>query len=431
MTTTKTPHLFLSPPHMGGAELPLVQEAFASNWIAPLGPMVDSFEREAAAVTGRKGGAALISGTSAIHLALKYLGVGHGDHVLCSSLTFSGSCNPILYEGAIPVFIDSEPATWNMDPVRLEEAIIALKTQGIKCKAAIVVDLYGQSADYARIVPILEREGIPLIEDSAEALGAKCSGRPCGSFGVVGILSFNGNKIITTSGGGMLVTDDVAILKKARFWATQARDPAPWYEHSEVGYNYRMSNVVAAIGRGQLQVLEQRVEQKRRIFAMYQERLGKLPGITFMPEPPWSRSNRWLTVILIDPARFGANTHAIREALEAENIEARPVWKPMHLQRVFNVQRSEGNERRTVSAKVGSASGGNVQRPMLNEERSNTTTNHQPPTTNYPALAFGGQVAEELFDRGLCLPSGTAMTEADVERVVKIVKSGGKKDIRH
>ena len=252
MTKEEAPRIFLSPPHMGGAELGFVQQAFESNWIAPLGPNVDAFEREAAAAAGRTGGAALVSGTSAIHLALKYLGVGRGDHVLCSTLTFSGSCNPILYEGAVPVFVDSEPESWNMCPDRMGEAIAVLKARGIRCKAAIVVDLYGQSADYERIVPILEREGIPLIEDSAEALGASYRGKPCGSFGVMGILSFNGNKIITTSGGGMLVADDPAVLQKARFRATQARDPAPHYEHSELGYNYRMSNIVAGIGRGQL-----------------------------------------------------------------------------------------------------------------------------------------------------------------------------------
>jgi pyridoxal phosphate-dependent aminotransferase EpsN len=424
---------------MGGAELGLVQEAFASNWIAPLGPMVDAFELEAAAAAGRKGGAALVSGTSTIHLALKYLGVGRSDHVLCSTLTFSGSCNPILYEGAVPVFIDSEPETWNMDPLKLEQAICELKAQGIRCKAAIVVDLYGQSADYGRIVPILEREGIPLIEDSAEALGAKCSGKPCGSFGMMGILSFNGNKIITTSGGGMLVADDEAILKKARFWATQSRDPAPWYEHSEVGYNYRMSNVAAAIGRGQLQVLDNRVGRKREIFDAYRNLLGNTPGISFMPEPSWSRSNRWLTVILIDPAKFGTDTHAVREALEAENIEARPVWKPMHLQKVFRAQgaglrgqRSEiGGQGSGIKIQDGETMAGrtsNIEHATSNDEqcsRRSLADNHQPPTINYPALSFGGAVAEELFAKGLCLPSGTAMTEADVERVAGIVKRAG------
>ena len=395
---------------MGGGELEFVKEAFASNWIAPLGPMVDAFEREAAAVAGRKGGAALVSGTAAIHLGLKYLGVSRGDHVLCSTLTFSGSCNPILYEGAIPVFIDSEPETWNMDPVGLEQAIAELKARGIRCKAAIVVDLYGQSADYGRIVPILEREGIPLIEDSAEALGATCRGRPCGSFGVMGILSFNGNKIITTSGGGMLVADDEAILKKARFWATQARDPAPWYEHSEVGYNYRMSNIVAAIGRGQLQVLAERVRRKREICAAYQALLGNLPGIAFMPEPEWSRSNRWLSVILITPKEFGSDTHAVREALERENIEARPVWKPMHLQPVF------------AGCRVRSAGCG-VEMGREAEGRGRRSAVPPSPPGLRRASGSPKSVSEELFARGLCLPSGTAMTEADIQRVCETVRN--------
>jgi len=390
-----TPRLYLSPPHMGGMEEAFVHDAFASNWIAPLGPHVDAFELECAATAGRKGGAALSSGTAAIHLALKLLGVTRGDYVLCSSLTFSGSCNPILYEGAIPVFIDSERTTWNMDPALLDEAIMELKKQGIRCKAAIVVDLYGQSADYGRILPILERERIPMIEDAAEALGASYRGHPCGSFGALGILSFNGNKIITTSGGGMLLANDENLLRKARFWATQARDPAPHYEHSELGYNYRMSNVVAAIGRGQLEVLEERVRRKREINFFYREALKDIAGLDFMPVAEPGEPNYWLTVVTVaDGAGFSPKQ--VMDALDAENIESRPVWKPMHLQKVFQIEHADPG--RSPSENAGNA----------------------PP---YPALAFGGDVAEDLFRRGVCLPSGTAMCNTDLERVCHIIKS--------
>lgn len=384
--------IYLSPPHMGGFELDYVHEAFASNWIAPLGPNVDGFEREAAAFAGRSGGAALSCGTAAIHLALKAVGVTRGDYVLCSSLTFSGSCNPIIYEGGIPVFIDSEPGTWNMSPECLEEAIADLKTRGIRCKAAIVVDLYGQSADYERIVPILKREGIPLIEDAAEALGASYRGNPCGSFGAMGILSFNGNKIITTSGGGMLVADDAEIIRKARFRAMQARDLGAHYEHSELGYNYRMSNIIAGVGRGQLKVLHDRVARKKEIFEYYRNAFADLPDIELMPISEKGEPNYWLTVATI---RSGASiTPAdIIAALEAGNIESRPVWKPMHLQPVFG--------------------GGSPDAAAPGQT-------DQPP---YRACTYGGAVAEDLFLRGICLPSGTAMTDDDLARICGLVRS--------
>ncbi len=359
---------------MGGHEQQYVQEVFDSNWIAPLGPQVNAFERECATVTARQGGAALASGTAAIHLALKLLGVTRGDHVLCSSLTFSGSCNPILYEGAVPVFIDADAATWNMDPVLLEAAITDLKAKGIQCKAAIVVDLYGQSADYARLLPVLEREGIPLIEDAAEALGATCRERPCGSFGALGILSFNGNKIITTAGGGMLLADDEALLQKARFWATQSRDPAPHYEHSELGYNYRLSNVLAAIGRGQLEVLAERVCRKTEINRRYRAGLAGIPGVAFMPVAAYGKPNHWLTALTIDEGA-GVSPADVMAVLEAGNIESRPVWKPMHMQPFF---------------------------------------------AEYPA--YGGRVAADLFRRGVCLPSGTAMRDDEVDRVCHLVR---------
>jgi len=385
--------IYLSPPHMGGTELDFVHDAFNSNWIAPLGPNVDGFERDVAAMAGRAGGAALSSGTAAIHLALKAAGVRRGDVVLCSSLTFSGSCNPILYEGAIPAFIDAEPGTWNLCPDLLEQALIRLKARGIRCKAAIVVDLYGQSADYGRIVPLLERENITLIEDAAEALGATYRGRPCGAFGRMGILSFNGNKIITTSGGGMLVADDEGLLLQARFLATQARDPAPHYQHSQLGYNYRMSNIVAGIGRGQIQVLRERVTRKQEIFTFYQQALHDIPAIEFMPISANGEPNYWLTVITIRPdAAFSAGD--LINALGADNIEARPIWKPMHLQPVFHIVPLDGDAPRPAPTDA-------------------------PP---YPAFAALNGTAEDLFTRGVCLPSGTAMTEADMQRIITIIR---------
>lgn len=370
------PRLYLSPPHMGADELGLLQDAFASNWIAPLGPHVDAFEREFAAVVGVPHAAALSSGTAAIHLALQILGVGQGDTVLCSTLTFVASASPIVWAGAEPVFIDSERESWNLDPALVAEEIEAAARRGRPPKAVIVVDLYGQTANLAPILEACRRHGVELIEDAAEALGATHRGRPAGSAGRIGVFSFNGNKIITTSGGGMLVSAEEALVKRARFLAQQARDPAPHYEHSVLGNNYRMSNLLAAVGRGQLRVLPQRVERRRQIFTLYQQALGRSPGITFMPEARWGRATRWLTVIQVDPAEFGATREDIRLHLESFNIEARPTWKPMHLQPVFKGCR-----------------------------------------------VAGGSVAADLFDRGLCLPSGSQMTDADCQRVVDALLS--------
>lgn len=368
--------IYLSPPHLGDRELDLVRDAFASNWIAPLGPHVDAFEQEFCTTVGCRHAVALSSGTAALHLALRWLKLQPGDEVICSTLTFSASVNPILYERATPVFIDSEPGSWNMDPIRLAEAVEDGIKRGRKPRAVIVVHLYGQSADIDPIATTCARHEIPLIEDAAEALGASYKGRAPGGFGMAGIFSFNGNKIITTSGGGMLVSSDGELIKKARYWATQARDPAPHYEHSEVGYNYRMSNVLAAIGRGQLSVLPQRVEARRRNFECYRQELGGLPGIAFMPEAEYGRGTRWLTCITIDPEQAGTDREKIRLALATANIEARPVWKPMHLQPIFA-----------------------------------------------GAECYGGVVSEGLFDRGLCLPSGSSLTDADRNRVIDTVRN--------
>lgn len=363
--------IHLSSPHMSGREQALVADAFESNWIAPTGPHVDGFEREFAAVVGSRHAVALISGTAALHLALQLVGVGRGDEVLVSTLTFSASVNAIRYLGGIPVFIDSERGSWNMDPALLREALCRRARAGRLPTAVLVVHLFGQSADLDPIVAACEEHQVALVEDAAEALGATYKGRAPGTFGRAGVFSFNGNKIITTSGGGMLVTDDALLAARARKLSTQARDPAPHYEHSEVGYNYRLSNVLAAIGRGQLSALEDRVLARRRNFAFYRDALGDLPGLDFMPDAGWGRHTRWLTTLTLDPATFGASAEAVRLALEAEDIEARPVWKPMHQQPVFR-------EFETV----------------------------------------GGSVAEDLFAHGLCLPSGSNLTEDELERVV-------------
>lgn len=380
--------LYLSPPHLGQAEQTFVQEAFDSNWVAPLGPNVDGFEKELAGMVGVAGGAALTTGTAAIHLALKYVGVQPGDHVLCSSLTFSGTCNPIHYVCAKPVFIDSDYQSWNMSPAALEKALAELKAQGIKPKAALVVDLYGQSANYPRLSSILEREGIALIEDSAEALGATCNGRHCGAFGRFGIFSFNGNKIITTSGGGMLVSDDLEALKKIRFWATQSRDPARHYQHSELGYNYRMSNILAGIGRGQLQVLPQRIARRKEINQAYRSGFQDLPEIEFMPIASYGEPNYWLTVITLKSG-CQVTPNQIMDALEAENIESRPIWKPMHLQPFFAAC------------------------PFY----SHFDAGNQPPGGNLPP-----SVSEDLFNRGVCLPSGSSMSVEEQNGVIRIIR---------
>lgn len=370
--------IFLSSPHMGGDEERLVAEAFASNWIAPLGPHVDAFEAEFCAAVGSPHAAALSSGTAALHLALILSGVGPGDEVVVSSLTFSASVNPIVYLGATPVFVDSDRRSWNVDPALLAEAVESRVRAGRTPKAIILVHLYGQSADIDPVLEVCERHGITLVEDAAEALGATYHGRTPGTFGRFGIYSFNGNKIITTSGGGMLVSPDGDAIAHARKLATQARDAAPHYQHSEVGYNYRLSNVLAAIGRGQLHVLADRVAARRRNFDFYQAELGDLPGWELMPEASWGTHSRWLTCATINPAAFGADRETVRLALEAENIEARPVWKPMHLQPVF------------------------AQHPV-----------------------FGGGVAEDLFLRGICLPSGSNLAQEELERVVRAIREVG------
>jgi len=394
---------------MGGEELKLVRDAFEGNYIAPLGPQVDAFEKEFAEKVGVKHAVALSSGTAALHLALRILGVGPGDEVVASDLTFIGSVSPIVFQGGTPVFIDSESTSWNMDPALLAQELEACKRRGKLPKAVVPTDLYGQCADLDQILAACEPHGVPVVADAAEALGATYNGRSAGVGAKAAIFSFNGNKIITTSGGGMLVSDEAEFIEKARCLAQQARDPAPHYEHSTIGYNYRMSNVLAAIGRGQLRVLDQRIETKRKIFTRYQRALGDIPGIEFMPEAKYGRSTRWLSVILITPEEFGMDREAVRQALEAENIEARPVWKPMHLQPVFKVQSSK--------FKVQSS-----RYPSEIDEALHGASKVQGLEQMYKARTVGGEIAEDLFNRGLCLPSGTAMTEEDLERVVKVIK---------
>ncbi len=376
MPETKPPRLFLSPPHMGGEEMRFVQEAFESNYIAPVGPMIKEFETEFCEKTGIAHAAAVTSGTAAMHLALHALGVGAGDTVMASTLTFIGSVSPIIFQGATPIFIDSDRISWNMDPDLLSEELERCARKGHLPKAVVPTDIYGQCADLDRIRAACDRYGIPVIVDAAEALGATRGGRSAGAGAKAAVYSFNGNKIITTSGGGMLASDDAELITTAEFLSQQARESAPHYEHATVGYNYRMSNILAAIGRGQLRVLDERVEQKRMLFERYREALGDTPGIEFMPEAPYGKSNRWLTVVLITPEEFGADREAVRTALEDHDIESRPVWKPMHRQPVFRDCRIRG-----------------------------------------------GSVSEDLFRRGLCLPSGTRMSAGDVERVVSIIKS--------
>lgn len=371
--------ILLSTPHMGENELHFIEEAFRTNWIAPLGPNVDAFEREIADLVGSGHAAAVSSGTAAIHLAVRMLGVKPGDRVFCSTLTFAASANPIVYEGGEPVFIDAEPGSWNMSPQALERAFAAAVAEGWLPKAVIVVNLYGQSADMDPILEICNHHGVPVIEDAAESLGARYKGRASGVFGLMGVYSFNGNKIITTSGGGMLISDNEDLIRQARFLATQARDPAPHYQHSQIGFNYRMSNILAGVGRGQLQVLGERVEARRAVFETYRTRLAGLPGLQWMPEPDWSYSNRWLTTLTLDSKVAGMTANAFIERLGDEMIEARPVWKPMHLQPVFAGTRHfvHGNE----------------------------------------------SVSDHIFETGVCLPSGSNMTEAELDRVIEAIKS--------
>ena len=379
MNTHPKPRLFLSPPHMSGEEQELVQQAFASNYIAPIGPMVDAFEREFSEYTGIPHCVALTSGTAATHLALREALERGGLRsknpvVIASTLTFIGSVSPATFEGCELRFIDADAQSWNMDPALLEEELDACRQQNRPVAAVIPTDLYGHACDLPRIRAIADSHDVPVICDSAEAMGARLAdGHHAGDGAWAAIYSFNGNKIITTSGGGMLASHDRDLIEHARKLSQQARDPAPHYEHTEVGYNYRMSNILAAIGRGQLRALDDRVRRKREIFTAYKQLLANEPGITFMPEAPGA--THWLTVILIDAQTFGATPEIVRLALEAENIESRPVWKPMHRQPVF------------------------------------------------AALPVrGGGVSERVFRDGLCLPSGTAMTASDQERVASIIR---------
>ncbi|WP_210516513.1 DegT/DnrJ/EryC1/StrS family aminotransferase [Hymenobacter terricola] len=374
--------LFLSPPHLGRHELNYVHKAIEDNWVAPAGPNITGFEGDICQAAGMAHAVALTSGTAAIHLGLILLGVGPGDEVLCPSFTFVATANPVLYLGATPVFVDSEADTWNLCPERLREAIVARLALGKKPKALILVHLYGMPARLPEILALAQEFDIPILEDAAEALGSRFEGQPLGSFGAVGVFSFNGNKILTTSGGGALVTNDATLAQRARFLATQAKDHAPHYQHSEVGYNYRLSNLLAGIGRGQMELLDERVKRRREIFAWYQKHLAGRPGLTvaLAPEPAGSRSNRWLTTILLNQPEADsdaplATPETLRLHLETHNIESRPLWKPLHLQPLFATA------------------------PM-----------------------YGGEVCADLFARGLCLPSGTAMTEADLRRVAEAVR---------
>ncbi|BBH19571.1 putative pyridoxal phosphate-dependent aminotransferase EpsN [Paenibacillus baekrokdamisoli] len=375
---TNDRRIYLSPPHIGEAEQRYVAEAFATNWIAPLGPNVDEFERELASKVASPGALALSSGTAALHLALRVAGIGKGDTVFVSSLTFVASVNPILYEGAEPVFIDADFETWNMSPKALEQALLTTRKEGRLPKAVIVVSLYGQSADMDPIIELCERFGVLVIEDAAESLGATYKGKASGTLGSYGVYSFNGNKIITTSGGGMLVSNNLEALAKVRYWATQSRDPALHYEHSEIGYNYRMSNLLAGIGRGQLEVLENRVAARRAVYDRYEQAFSHLDGISFMPEADYGTSTRWLTALTINPRMTGITATELVRTLAAENIEARPVWKPMHLQ------------------------------PLLRKY------DYFPASSQY-------SVSDQLFAQGICLPSGSSLSIQDQERVVAII----------
>ncbi|KWX85011.1 pyridoxal phosphate-dependent aminotransferase [Paenibacillus riograndensis] len=369
--------IFLSPPHMSGNEMKYIQEAFDSNWIAPLGTNVDKFEEELCEYVGIDHGLALSSGTAGIHLALKYFNVGPGDYVFCSDLTFAGSCNPILYQYAQPVFIDSEPETWNMSPIALEKAFEWAKKENKMPKAVIIVDLYGQSADYDQLLPICEQYGVPVIEDAAEALGATYKGKKCGTFGHIGIFSFNGNKIITTSGGGMVVSNDEEAIKKMRFWATQSREPAKHYEHKEIGYNYRISNISAGIGRGQLLALDSFIDSRKYIFEQYVDKLAELP-LGFMPISELGSPNYWLSVLTVDKNVVITPEYIVNQ-LELKNIESRPLWKPMHLQPIF------------------------LDAPMFYHHETEC-------------------VGSYLFQYGICLPSGSSMTQTQQSLVLNTIK---------
>jgi len=355
----------------------MVDAAIASNWIAPVGPDLDAFEAEVATVAGRTHGVGLSSGTAALHLALQAIGVGRDDTVLISTLTFAAPANAAAYLGATPVFVDSDRSTWQLSPELLDEELTARAADGHLPKAAVVVDVYGQRADYDRLLPVLERFGVPLVEDAAESLGATYRGSPAGSFGVFSALSFNGNKIVTTSGGGMLLCDDEQSARRVRYLATQAREPLPHYEHKEIGYNYRLSNLLAAFGRGQLTTLPQRIERRRAINARYRDALRDAPGISFMPVADYGKPNFWLTCITVDPVTAGTDRERLRQHLEAAEIESRPTWKPMHLQPVF---------------------------------------------ADAPRRVDG--TSEDLFEYGLCLPSGSGMDDPQLERVIDALRDG-------
>jgi pyridoxal phosphate-dependent aminotransferase EpsN len=361
--------IYLSAPHMGGLEAEYVSDAFRSNWLSSVGPNIDGFEQEFERIVGLRA-VALSSGTAALHLALRLVGVEPGDEVFCPTLTFVATANPVKYLGGEPVFIDSERESWNLDPNVLEEALRSSR----RPKAVVVVHLFGQTANMDPIASLCDRFGVPLIEDAAEALGATYKGRPAGSFGAVSVFSFNGNKIITTTGGGILATRNVTWVEKARFWSQQARDPGVAYLHSEMGFNYRMSNVLAGIGRGQLKVLDERVRQRRAIAFRYRDAFAHLDGIELMPQAPWGLHTNWLSCFLIDEARLGCGRDEIIEALAARDIESRPIWKPLHTQKLY------------ADARV-----------------------------------YGGSVAEDLFERGICLPSSSFLDDALQGRVIDAV----------
>ena len=367
--------VYLSPPYVTGREAELVSAAIASNWIAPLGPQVDAFEAELAAVVGVEHAVALSSGTAALHLALVVLGVGAGDEVVCSNFTFAASANPIVYTGAAPVFVDCDE-TWTIDPGLLDRGLAERRGVGASVRAVIAVDLYGQCCDYDAVQEVCARHEAVLIQDSTESLGATYRGAPAGEQGALAAFSFNGNKIITTSGGGMLVSRNRDWVEHARKLSMQAREPAPHYEHVELGFNYRMSNLLAALGRAQLETLHERVAARRRLRERYRELLDGVAGVSFMPEAPYGTTNAWLTCIVLDPEVFGADRETVRLALEAEDIEARPLWKPMHLQPIFAA-----------------------------------------------SVSYGGDVSARLFERGLCLPSGSSLTDEDQDRVVRTLLS--------
>jgi dTDP-4-amino-4,6-dideoxygalactose transaminase len=367
--------IFLSPPDMSGRERELLLAAFDSNWVAPVGPELAAFEEDLADLVGVPHAVALSSGTAGLHLALLVIGIGPGDDVVVPSLTFAATANAVTYVGATPRFLDSEDATWNLDPDLLADELADAERAGRLPKAVITVDLYGQCADYDRIVELCDRYGVIVLEDAAEALGATYRDRPAGSFGRAAVFSFNGNKIITTSGGGMLVSDDHALVERVRHLATQAREPAPHYEHRDIGFNYRLSNLLAALGRGQLEQLAAKVDHRRAVKARYREALADLDGIAFMPDAPKGRPSNWLTVVTLDPDEARATPEAVRLHLEAADIEARPAWKPMHLQPVF------------------------ADAPMR-----------------------GGAVAERIFATGLCLPSGSSLTPAEQDRVIDAIR---------